>query len=124
MLHMYGCGHHWDRKKFKMKIIKLWYSIANLEDEEQTPISIPIEMDIEVTILKDTDEDELYQDTKTLLVGFDLSKVKDMKNDGRENELERENTGRKLHHRVRKGYEFRGVDLTVSHKLLSDPGKE
>lgn len=83
------------------------------------PISIPIEMEIEVTVLG-MDEDELYQDTKTLLSHFDLTKVKDMKDDKQEKE---EAANRKLQRKVRKGYEFRGVDITVSNKLILDSGQ-
>lgn len=79
-------------------------------------------MDIEVTILRDTDEDELYLDTKTLLQHFDLRKVKDMKDDGASKNDEEGIGKRKLSHHVRKGYEFRGVNITVSKKVSEDPG--
>ena len=84
-------------------------------------------MEIEVTILNDTDEDELYFDTKTLLQHLDFSKVKDMKNDGAassggEGGIGERKLSQQLSHRVRKGYEFKGVNITVSHKVSNDPG--
>jgi hypothetical protein len=79
-------------------------------------------MEIEVTILNDTDEDELYFDTKTLLQHFDMSKVKDMKNDVAATSEGGNGGERKLSRRVRKGYEFRGVNITVSQKVSDDPG--
>lgn len=93
---------------------------GNRESEEQMPISIPIEMEIEVTILQDTDEDDLYDMTKSFLMSFDLSKVKEMKVDGSKTgqeddvKLQRYNSRRK---RVREGYEFRGLDITMSDKM-------
>lgn len=89
--------------------------------EDQVPISIPIEMEIELTVLEDGDEDELYQDTKSLLRHFDLSKVKNMK-DGETSGRERAQSQLKLHRRVRKGYEFRGMDITMSERVYDDPG--
>ena len=91
------------------------------DDDESVPISIPIEVEIEVTILNDTDEDELYEDTKALLQHLDLSKVKDMKKEQSEGEQQKGGANRKLR-QVRKGYEFRGMDITVSKKLSEDPG--
>ena len=92
----------------------------NLEDEDQMPISIPIEMEIEVTILDNVDEDELYLDTRTLLGHLDLTKVKEVKGDDKGGDIER--TESKIFKRARKGYEFRGVDITASERMLTDPG--
>ncbi len=85
------------------------------------PVSIPIEMEIEITILEDTDEEGLYQDTTTLLKHFDFTKIKNMKDDRELNEM---NGGRRsISKVVRKGYEFKGVDITVSTIISEDPGK-
>ena len=90
------------------------------DEDEEMPVSIPIEMEIEVTILEDTDEEGLYQDTTTLLKHFDFSKVKNMKDDS---DLKEMNGGRRsISKGVRKGYEFRGVDITVSKVISEDLG--
>ena len=80
-------------------------------------------MEIEVVIMDDADEEELYMDTKILLQHLDLSKVKDMKN-GQDTQHGQGNGGsRKLRSNARKGYELRGVDFTVCEKMREDPGK-
>ena len=104
---------------------------VNSDLDDSMPISIPIEMEIQVSILS-TDQDELYASTKSLLSHFDLSKVKHMKmpNESAENtvEVKTENMAEmktcqnKLSRRIRKGYEFRGVDITMSDKVYNGQG--
>ena len=85
------------------------------------PVSIPIEMEIEVTILEDADDDGLYQDTTALLKTFDFTKIRNMKDDTDLNEM---NGGRRsISQVVRKGSEFRGVDITVGKIISEDPGE-
>lgn len=86
------------------------------------PISIPIEMEIEICIVEDANEEDLYTDTKTLLEHLDFSKIKNMKNDNA-SDTTKGGVGKRFSRKVRKGYEFRGVDLTMSEKVYSDPGK-
>jgi hypothetical protein len=79
-------------------------------------------MEIEVTILSDVDEDELYFDTKTLLQHLDLSKVKNVNNNSSaDKEAEEVEGRRKASRSVRKGYEFRGINFAVSERVYGDP---
>ena len=100
-----------------------WFLAAGPENEdEEMPISIPIEMEIEICIVEDTNEEDLYTDTKTLLEHLDFSKIKNMKTDAAGDTAEG-GVGVRFSSRARKGYEFRGVALTMSEKVYSDPGK-
>lgn len=79
-------------------------------------------MKIEVTILHDDADEKLYDDTKTLLQHLDLSKLKDMKDHRAalgENEASWDK--RRFSRSVRKGYEFKGVNITVSKEVMDDP---
>ena len=83
------------------------------------PISIPIEMEIELSIVNAVDEDELYISTRDLLRHLDLSKVKNMNNE--KNDASGSWNHSRLSKRVRQGYEFRGVDITMTDKIYDDP---
>ncbi len=86
------------------------------------PISIPIEMDIEVTILIEDEEDDLYLCTKNFIKTFDFSKVKDIGDDSRRRGVGAEfGLQKSLNKRVRQGYEMRGVDITMSDKVYDNP---
>ncbi len=88
------------------------------EDSDDTlPISIPIEMEIEVTILN-TDEEDLYMTTKSFIRNFDLSRIKDMKD--ATDDQDRDRRPSKIGRRVRQGYEYRGMDFTMSDKVYNE----
>ena len=84
-------------------------------------ISIPIEMEIKVAILRDTDEAELHEDTKTLIKCLDSTEVKDMETDEPASDSQGVRRTRKLSQSVRKGHEFSGINITVSKKVSEDP---
>ena len=74
-----------------------------------------------MAILRDTDEAELHQDTKTLIKCLDLTKVKDMEADEPASDGQVVRRTRKLSLSVRKGHELRGINITVSKKVSDDP---
>ena len=90
--------------------------------EDVIPISIPIEMEIKITIL-DIDEEDLYQDTKSFLNSLDLSMLKDMKEGqtSAKDSGEVMNTTTSLSRKLRKGYE-RDMDLILSEKVYGGEG--
>ncbi len=49
---------------------------TGLTEEDFLPLAIPLELEIEITVLKDESEaEDLYSNTTTLLTTFDPSKV-------------------------------------------------
>jgi len=73
-------------------------------------------MEIEVTVLLG-DEDDLYLTTKTFLNNFDLSRIKDMKEATKSGQTTMARQNSKICKRVRQGYEYRGMDFTMSDKV-------
>ena len=100
----------------KVATLPVSHPILPVPSEDDTlPVSIPIEMEIEVTVMY-VDEDDLYQTTKMFLNNFDLSRIKDMKEATKSGQtMARQNS--KICKRVRQGYEYRGMDFTMSDKV-------
>ena len=95
----------------------------NTDSEETIPISIPIDMEVELTLLN-IDNDDLFKTTKSFLNTFDFSKVMDMKmgQAPTESMVDMKKCQYKLSKRIRRGYEFRGVDITMSDKFYDGHG--
>ena len=86
--------------------------LPGLEDEGQIPVAIPIELEIEVCVLKDeSDYESLYDNTMELYDNFDPSKVIDM--GGASASRCRVDTA------IREGYKAHGLEITRPSKTHS-----
>ena len=92
--------------------------VTDPDSDDTLPVSIPIEMEIEVTILY-VDQEDLYETTKSFINNMDLSRIKDMK-DATERDAGRDRRPSKIGRRVREGYEWRGMDFTMSDQVYNE----
>ena len=86
-----------------------------LLENSKLPISIPIEMDIDITVLE-VSEKTLHQVTNHFLRHFDLSRVKDVEETpdlGRA----RKRCGSRICRRARQDYDYWGVNFYMSDKV-------
>ncbi|XP_064395371.1 uncharacterized protein LOC135342551 isoform X2 [Halichondria panicea] len=91
---------------------------TGLTEEDFMPLAIPLELEIEITVLKDESEaEDLYSNTTTLLNTFDPLKVKDMA-DARTDQMAQT----RFYKNVRKGYETSGMQLEKPTRIYDAVG--
>ena len=94
-------------------------------DNQKIPIAIPMDLSIEVSIIKSRpgNNEELYQMTRHLFEGFQSTKVKDMKEDDVSADDPRQTLQRTLNRSVRLGHEKQGVVIEKPTKVYKKKSK-
>ena len=102
-----------------------WNAEETGESEQCTPIAIPIDLKIEVSIIESQpgDNEDLYQMTRELFEGFHPSAIKDMKQQTTCTSDSTKKLRRKLKGSIRKGHERQGVEVEKPTKAYRKKSK-
>ena len=97
-----------------------WEGSVAPSEEENIPIEIPIHLDIEVTIIssEESQNQQLFSDTRDLYEKFDPSKVQNYKDAPSGNEYAAQST---IYRVVRHGYEREGLELEKPALVYENP---
>ena len=102
-----------------------WNAEETEESEQRTPIAIPIDLKIEVSIIESQpgNNEDLYQITRELFEGFHSSVIKDMKQSTTCTTDSANMFQRKLKGSIRKGHERQGVEVEKPAKAYRKKSK-
>lgn len=101
-----------------------WNAEETGESEQTTPVAIPTDLNIEVSIIESQPGDkELYQMTRQLFEGFHSSVIKDMKQPTTCTSDSAKVFQRKLKGSIRKGHERQGVEIEKPTKAYKRKSK-
>lgn len=102
-----------------------WNAEETGESEQCTPIAIPTDLKIEVSIIESQpgDNEDLYQMTRELFEGFHSSVIKDMKQSTTCTSDPAKKSQRKLKGSIRKGHERQGVEVEKPTKAYRKKSK-
>ena len=102
-----------------------WNAEETGESEQTTPIAIPIDLNIEVSLieLQPGNNEDLYQMTRQLFEGFHSSVIKDMKQAATYTSNSAKMLQRKLKGSIRKGHERQGVEVEKPTKAYRKKSK-
>ena len=92
---------------------------GELSEEDQALVAIPTDLDIEVMFLgRESDDEQLYESTRSYFEKFRYLKITDMKNSGGMQRGEGLTLAqKKLYKAVRKGYEARSTEIKMPYRI-------
>ena len=92
---------------------------VELSEEDRALVAIPTDLDIEVAFLgRESEDEKLYESTRSYFEKFSTLKIKDMKNSGgmqRGKGITLAQT--KLYRNVREGYESKGTEIKMPFRI-------
>lgn len=92
---------------------------GGLSEEDQALVAIPTDLDIEVTFLgRESDDEQLYESTRSYFKKFRSLKITDMKNSGGMQRGEGLTLAqKKLYKAVREGYEDKSTEIKMPYRI-------
>ena len=102
-----------------------WNAEETGENEQSIPIAIPVDLNIEVSVVQSQpgNNEDLYQMTRQLFEGFYSSMIKDMKQATTCTNDTTKTVQRKLKGSIRKGHEGQGVEVEKPTKAYQRKSK-